>query len=161
MCVRCLDFNLKKVYEIVEVPLLKRLCSQVDGIYADGTQGSRMERGPPCTYPPLPFCQSPPLPLLLSACWINPPNLFLPPSCLYLLHFVLKCHCGDALLFCIILCELSPSWFIHSDSFIYSLPHFLFICLLSFIQHMFIVHCVQALVRLGICPFGEIETDDS
>jgi hypothetical protein len=98
MCVRRLDFNLKKVYEIGQVPLLMRLlsgsCDLCRCSKEEADKGLSMQT-------PLAFLPAPPLPLLHSACWISPQtcsSLYLP---LYLLYCVPRFRSGDALLLCV------------------------------------------------------------
>ena len=107
------DFNLKKVYEIVQVSLLmKTLCSRVAEVDADGVQGSRAQedRGILIGCPPCLSARSPP--------FLSTPDLLMPPSCADS-HWMMY----HLLLHIIFFQFIYPHSFIHCCLFVY-----LFIC---------------------------------
>lgn len=159
VCVRCLDFNLKKVYEIVEVPLLMRYC-QVAAVYAKGRRRTE-EKGALHTHIFRAFLQPPPLPLLLSACWINPQSCSpLHPASTF--GIVCPDSTAGTLSRYMHFWRIRSFQFMCPDSvahlFIPPLAHCLFIC--PFVIHSACVYCLLCLssIQQGLCPFGEIET---
>lgn len=162
VCVRCLDFNLKKVYEIAEVPLLMRLLSVRQlrfmqmGYEAGRWEGAHHTHISPAFLPatPHPFlCCTLHAGLTSQSCSSLHPASTLcaqipQQGCSPVMHF----------------CRIQSFQFICPDSithlFISSLAHCLFIC--PFVIRSAYVYCLLCLssIQQGLCPFGEIETDD-